>query len=63
MPVWIGSGLDANNVHEYARAHAFVVGSSLKHDGHWARELDARRVADFVDACRALVEQQSSDNC
>lgn len=45
IPVIIGSGIDAGNIHEYwDLADAFIVGSSLKIDGKWENPVDINRV-------------------
>lgn len=52
LPVYIGSGITAANVQDYASADGFIVGSSLKEDGHWAAPLDEARMR----AMRAAVD-------
>ena len=55
LPVLVGSGLTASNLHDYWHlADGFIVGSSLKHDGDWSREIDPARVAAFVARAREL---------
>lgn len=50
IPVLIGSGISAQNIAEYWNlADAFIVGSSLKFDGKWEKDLDAARVNEFMD--------------
>ena len=47
--VIIGSGIDAQNVHEYWDfADAFIVGSSLKINGNWENPVDLNRVRELV---------------
>jgi membrane complex biogenesis BtpA family protein len=49
IPVIIGSGIDAGNIHEYLNfADAFIVGSSLKIDGNWENHVDLNRVRELV---------------
>lgn len=49
IPVIIGSGVDAGNIHEYwDLADAFVVGSSLKEVGNWENPVDLNRVRELV---------------
>lgn len=49
IPVIIGSGIDAGNIHEYWDfADAFIVGSSLKIDGNWENPVDLNRVRELV---------------
>ncbi|MCK3683685.1 BtpA/SgcQ family protein [Maribellus sp. YY47] len=49
IPVLIGSGIDAGNIHEYWNwADGFIIGSSLKKDGNWKNEVDRERVKHFM---------------
>lgn len=49
IPVIIGSGIDAGNIHEYWDfADAFIVGSSLKTEGNWENPVDINRVRELV---------------
>lgn len=49
IPVIIGSGIDAQNIHEYwDSADAFIVGSSLKIGGNWENPVDINRVRELV---------------
>ncbi|MGE0020740.1 MAG: BtpA/SgcQ family protein [Draconibacterium sp.] len=51
IPVIIGSGVDARNIHEYFDfADAFIVGSSLKTDGNWENPVDLKRVQELLRA-------------
>jgi hypothetical protein len=55
IPVIIGSGIDAGNIHEYWNfADAFVVGSSLKEDGNWQNPVDLNRVHVFMEKVNYL---------
>jgi predicted TIM-barrel enzyme len=54
IPVLVGSGMTAENLGRYAAADGFIVGSTVKHDGHWAGTLDPARVAAVVAARAAL---------
>jgi membrane complex biogenesis BtpA family protein len=54
VPVFVGSGLNADNLGRYAAADGFIVGSWLKHDGLWSNPLDPVRLKAFVQAFRAL---------
>ncbi|MEZ4387407.1 MAG: BtpA/SgcQ family protein [Candidatus Krumholzibacteriia bacterium] len=54
LPVLVGSGVTAANVHRYADADAVIVGSDLKAGGHWAQPVEAARVAAFMARARAL---------
>lgn len=55
MPVFVGSGVTPENLgHFWAAADGFIVGSSLKEDGHWASPVSAARAAALVTAAEAL---------
>ena len=53
VPVLVGSGVTAQNLSDYVDADAFIVGSSLKHDGRWSNPIDKER----VDALRRAFER------
>lgn len=53
IPTLVGSGVTAENLGRYAAADGFIVGSTVKHDGHWAGTLDPARVAAVVAARNA----------
>ena len=40
LPVLVGSGLTPANLPQYAHAHGFIVGSSVKQEGVWSNPLD-----------------------
>jgi membrane complex biogenesis BtpA family protein len=51
LPVYLGSGVTAKNLKSFfSAADGFIVGSEFKQDGHWARAVDAKRVAQFMAA-------------
>lgn len=53
LPVLVGSGVTPGNLARYARAHGFIVGSSVKREGRWSNPLDpaaARAVAAAFEA-------------
>ncbi|MBC8368207.1 BtpA/SgcQ family protein [bacterium] len=55
LPVLIGSGLNAENLPDYAPlADAFIVGSVFKEKGRWNAPLDRRRIDAFMDAYARL---------
>jgi membrane complex biogenesis BtpA family protein len=54
IPTLVGSGITAENVGEFARADAFIVGSSLKHDALWSNAVDPHRAAALVAAFQKL---------
>lgn len=57
LPVLIGSGISAENLHLYARADGWIVGSSVKRDGLWSEPLDPPRLDALVEAARGLRER------
>ncbi len=55
IPVLIGSGIDAGNIHEYWNwADGFIVGSSLKKDGNWENKVERERVKHFIKTINQL---------
>lgn len=55
VPVWIGSGLSADNLPDYwLHTDVFIIGSHLKHDGDWAQPIDESRVRRFMHTVREL---------
>lgn len=55
LPVAVGSGLTPDNLAAYwEAADVFIVGSFLKHDGVWHKEVDPDRAEAFVTAARGL---------
>ena len=51
LPVYLGSGVNANNLKSFSSvADGFIVGSEFKAGGHWSRAVDAQRVARFMTA-------------
>lgn len=51
--ILLGSGVTAENVHEYSQADGFIVGSSLKSGGKLANPVDPKRVVKLAKAIRA----------
>jgi membrane complex biogenesis BtpA family protein len=50
LPVMVGSGITAANIHDYAtHADALIVGSFVKQDGYWANPLDSSRIHRLLD--------------
>ncbi|KAK6040740.1 membrane complex biogenesis protein, BtpA family [Cooperia oncophora] len=54
LPIFIGSGVTASNVHQFRSADALIVGSDFKKDGKWMNELDADRVKHFMNRINSL---------
>lgn len=53
LPVVVGSGADDASVRTLLEhADAVIVGSAVKRDGDWRREVDPARAARFVEAAR-----------
>lgn len=51
LPVVVGSGATPESlVGLLEHADAVIVGSAIKKDGHWANDLDDRRIRSFVEA-------------
>ncbi|CAH0547502.1 unnamed protein product [Brassicogethes aeneus] len=48
LPLLIGSGVTIDNVQHYISADALIIGSHFKEDGQWNKDLDAKRVGDFM---------------
>lgn len=48
LPVMVGSGVDLDNVDQYMGAHALIIGSHFKEEGHWTKPLDERRIDKFM---------------
>ncbi len=54
LPVLVGSGVTAENLHEFAAADAFIVGSSVKSGGIWSDPIDPDRCAALAEAFQRL---------
>ena len=54
LPVLIGSGIDPENVSDFKRANAFIVGSYFKEDGRWQNPIDKKRVEKLLRAVQPL---------
>lgn len=55
LPVILGSGIDASNIHEfYEAADGFIIGSYFKHKGHWANTVDRERVESLMKEVNRL---------
>ena len=50
----VGSGITAENIHDYRDANAFIVGSSIKEDGLWSNPIDLGRGRALVAAFSKL---------
>lgn len=57
-PVWIGSGITANNLANYfSQADGFIVGSSLKVNNHWANNVDKDKVKALTNMREKLMNK------
>lgn len=50
VPTIVGSGITAENIHDYPNADAFIIGSSIKQDGLWSNPIDMNRARTLVRA-------------
>ena len=63
LPVLLGSGASAENVEDfYADADGFIVGSSFKEDGDWAKTVEPSRVESFMAKVRKMRARPTSDD-
>ncbi len=51
--ILLGSGVTAENTHEYPQANGVIVGTSLKRGGDVSKPVDAKRVAALVRALKS----------
>ena len=54
IPTFVGSGVDPENLGDYAAADGLIVGSSVKVDGLWSSPIDRERLDRLVAAFRRL---------
>ena len=55
IPVLIGSGVTAENIHEYWEyASAFIVGSHFKENGYWRKDISEKRLRVFMETVTKL---------
>lgn len=54
IPVFVGSGIEPNNLKDYSDSDAFIVGSYLKKNGYWANEIDINRVKELIYSWKAF---------
>ena len=43
LPTLVGSGITSENINTFSKADAFIVGSSIKQNGHWSNPIDLER--------------------
>ena len=51
-PVWIASGVDADNVREFAGGDGFIIGSAFERGGRAGGRVEWRRVRAVVQALK-----------
>uniref|UniRef100_A0A915NZS4 Aspartate--tRNA ligase, cytoplasmic n=1 Tax=Meloidogyne floridensis TaxID=298350 RepID=A0A915NZS4_9BILA len=44
LPIFIGSGINENNINKFKNAEGFIVGSYFKKGGYWGNEIDLEKV-------------------
>ena len=54
IPTLVGSGITAENLHRFASADAFIVGSSVKKDGAWSNPVEPARAEALARAFAKL---------
>jgi membrane complex biogenesis BtpA family protein len=55
LPVFLGSGITANNIADfYHAAGGFIIGSAFKVDGLWANTVDPARVTSLIEAVQRV---------
>ena len=54
IPAIIGSGITPDNMENFSKAHAMIVGSYFKKDGLWSNEICMNRVNSLVRAVKQL---------
>jgi uncharacterized protein len=54
IPAFVGSGITSANIGQYPDADGFIIGSSVKREGHWANAIDSQRVRAIADAYAVL---------
>jgi len=54
LPVLIGSGVTSENVENYTKASALIVGSHFKSGGVWYNSVCSDRVNNFMKKVRTL---------
>ena len=55
VPTIVGSGITAENIHEYQNADALIIGSSIKQGGLWMNPIDRDRARALVRAFETKV--------
>ncbi len=54
LPVLVGSGVTAENVSRFSRAHGLIVGSYFKRKGTWDDELDEAKIEKLVQTLETV---------
>ncbi|MEK7441387.1 MAG: BtpA/SgcQ family protein [Chloroflexota bacterium] len=59
LPAYLGSGVTADNLPSFfPHADGFIVGSYFKVNGHWANEVDAKRVETFMKVHQGMSKDE-----
>jgi uncharacterized protein len=59
LPIILGSGITADNIADfYDTADGFIIGSSLKADGHWENTVELSRVERLMETVRKMREEK-----
>ena len=61
LPVLVGSGVSEDNLLQYLRTNAMIIGSHVKMHGLWYKALDPTRVDHFMSKVRKLREEMEGD--
>ena len=52
IPVFIGSGIDPDNLVDFRSANGFIIGSYFKEGGNWRNRIQESRVEKLLKAVR-----------
>lgn len=55
IPVFIGSGITADNMRSFIQADALIIGSYFKKDCNWKNDIDDNRLSAFMNKMKGLV--------
>ena len=63
IPVFVGSGIEPNNLKDYSDSDAFIVGSYLKKNGYWANEIDIKEYGSIVLSASRSTRNGIASSC